>query len=181
MHHDDVPSFEKWISQCDSRAYRVCRGAAGRYMDSDSFFRMAGHGRSIESWLAGLNDVHIDLWKSDPAPKPEGPHDRFFVIGLGGNPMTGAGWPGIWLNVSTDYVCTGNFLLKRHPFTVPFLDLWINSGDVVPELKPFHTWFSWEQRPLNALVRPYIVELGDGYMPQVAVGVNAQATQHLGS
>ena len=62
-------------------------------------------------------------------------------------------WPGIWLNVSTDYVCTGNFLLKRHPFTIPFLDLWINSGDVVPELKPFHTWFSWEQRPLNALVR----------------------------
>lgn len=62
-------------------------------------------------------------------------------------------WPGIWLNASTDYVCTGNFLLKRHPFTIPFLDLWINSGDVVPELKPFHTWFSWEQRPLNALVR----------------------------
>jgi len=61
-------------------------------------------------------------------------------------------WPGIWLNASTDYVCTGNFLLKRHPFTIPFLDLWINSGDVVPELKPFHTWFSWEQRPLNALV-----------------------------
>jgi hypothetical protein len=57
--------------------------------------------------------------------------------------------------VSTDYVCTGNFLLKRHPFTIPFLDLWINSGDVVPELKPFHTWFSWEQRPLNALVRPF--------------------------
>ena len=48
-------------------------------------------GRSIESWLAGLNDVHIDLWQSDPEPKPEGPHDRFFVIGLGGNPMTGAG------------------------------------------------------------------------------------------
>ena len=62
-------------------------------------------------------------------------------------------WPGIWLNASTDYVCTGNFLLKRHPYTIPFLDLWINSGDVVPELKPFHTWFSWEQRPLNALVR----------------------------
>lgn len=68
-------------------------------------------------------------------------------------------WPGIWLNASTDYVCTGNFLLKRHPFTIPFLDLWINSGDVVPELKPFHTWFSWEQRPLNALVR---AQTGDG-------------------
>ena len=64
-------------------------------------------------------------------------------------------WPGIWLNASTDYVCTGNFLLKRHPYTIPFLDLWINSGDVVPELKPFHTWFSWEQRPLNALVRSW--------------------------
>ena len=61
-------------------------------MDSDSFFRMAGQGRSVESWLGGLNDVRIDLWKSDPDPKPEGPHDRFFVIGLGGNPMTGAGY-----------------------------------------------------------------------------------------
>jgi hypothetical protein len=52
-----------------------------------------------------------------------------------------------------DYVCTGNFLLKRHPYTMDFLDLWMNSGDIDHELKRYHTEFPWEQRPLNALVR----------------------------
>ena len=65
-------------------------------------------------------------------------------------------YPGVWLNPKTskgDYVCAGNFLLKRHPYAIPFLDLWINSGDVDPDLKVFHTEWSHEQRPLNALVR----------------------------
>ena len=52
-----------------------------------------------------------------------------------------------------DYVCTGIFLLKRHPFTMPFLDLWFNSSDVDPSLALYHTEFPWEQRPLNTLVR----------------------------
>ncbi len=65
-------------------------------------------------------------------------------------------WPGVWLNSSTskgDYVNSGNFLLKRHPYAMPFLDLWIDAGDVDRDLQTFHHEFPWEQRPLNALVR----------------------------
>jgi hypothetical protein len=62
-------------------------------MDSDAFFRMANAGRSIEAWLTALTDIggRIDLWRTDPEPQPEEPHDRFFVVGLDGNPKTGGG------------------------------------------------------------------------------------------
>jgi hypothetical protein len=60
-------------------------------MDSDTYFRMATIRRSIESWLAGLTDVHINLWTSVSEPTTDGPHDPFFAIGLDGNPVTGAG------------------------------------------------------------------------------------------
>ena len=62
---------------------------AGRYIDSDAFFRMANTGRNIESWLAGLTDEPIDLWTAKP--KPAGSNDPFFFIGLDGNPKNGEG------------------------------------------------------------------------------------------
>ena len=65
----------------------------GRYMDSDAFFRMASAGRSVEAWLASVSagEERIDLWTTDSEPKPEGPHDRFFAVGLDGNPVLGGG------------------------------------------------------------------------------------------
>ena len=113
----------------------------GRYMDSDSFFRMAGSGRSIESWLAGLNDVRIDLWRSDPEPKPQGPHDRFFVVGLGGNPMTGAGCEAILALISCTFPniapalalgCTGRGQLRCPCLDPSGRDSSVSAARMVP-------------------------------------------------
>ena len=65
-------------------------------------------------------------------------------------------WPGVWLNSSTkkgDYVNTGNFLIKRHPYAMRFMDFWIDAADSVPELQTFRHDFPWEQRVVNAVVR----------------------------
>ncbi len=48
---------------------------------------------------------------------------------------------------------TGNFLLKRHPLAMPFLDFSVNAADADPDLETFHHKVPWEQRALNAVVR----------------------------
>ena len=83
-------------------------------MDSDTYFRMATIGRSIESWLAGLPDVHFDPWTTDPEPKPDGLHDPFFAIGLDGNPVTGYGSdPRLCLLVSLDSSSASGYASAR--------------------------------------------------------------------
>ncbi len=60
-------------------------------MDSDAFFRTASSGRSVEAWLASVSagDERIDLWTKGSEPKPGRPRDRFFAVGLDGNPVLG--------------------------------------------------------------------------------------------